>query len=111
MNPNRLQKPNRAPQITQAAVESILAMRETQRALKDRMELMDRSIKDAEAGLIAQIEAGADVNQCGYAVSIQAVERHYPAWKEHFISKLGKAAADAVMDDTAPVVYQRLVIK
>jgi hypothetical protein len=88
-----------------------MAMRETQRALKDRLELMDRSIKDAETNLIAQIEAGADITQCGYDVSVQAVERRYPTWKEHFIESLGKDAADAVLEATKPTVYKRVVIK
>ena len=90
MNPNSLKK-SKAPQINQTSIESILAMRETQRALKDRLKVMDDALDKAEANLIRAIDAGTDLSSCGYAIQIQESIRRYPAWKEHFISRLGKS--------------------
>lgn len=112
MNPNTLRKPlTRKPQITTAEVESLLAMRETQNTLRDRLAVMDEAIKKSETALLGQIESGADLSGCRYSVNVEEFTRRYPAWKEHFISRLGKSEADAVMDSTAPVILRKLVIK
>ena len=112
MNPNPALIPvQSAPKITNAQVEQLLAMRDAQKGLKERLRLMEESVDKIEKDLIAAVASGADLSQCGYEVSLQTVERRYPAWKEHFISKLGKEAADAVMNSTAPTTFQRVVIK
>jgi len=110
MNPNRLKK-SQAPQINQTSIESILAMRETQRALKDRLRVMDDALDKAESTLIDAIDNGVDLSSIGYNVEVQENTRRYPAWKEHFISRLGKSEADAVMASTPETFHRKLVIK
>lgn len=112
MNPtNTLRKAPQREVLSQADVEKLLALKETQKALKERLEVMDQAIRESEESILAQITRGADATHCGYAVSVQTIERRYPAWKEHFIEKLGKSAADAVLIATEPTVYRRVVIK
>lgn len=106
-----LKKAPRKPSIAPSEVDKILAMRETQKALKDRLAFMEEAVKRAEAELIAAIDSGADTSLLGCQVSVESIERRYPAWKEHFISRLGKAETDAVMESTAPTMHRKLVIK
>lgn len=107
MNPNTLTQPVLNP----VDIEKLLAMRETQKSLKQRLALIEEAISQAECLIISSIDAGADLSRCGYSVEIQESSWHYPAWKEHFISRLGKEAADAVLDCTAPTVHRLLVIR
>jgi hypothetical protein len=44
-------------------------------------------------------------------VRIQENVRRYPAWKEHFLSRLGKAEADTILEATTPTVHKKLVIE
>ncbi len=97
--------------VTNLEIEQLIAMRETQKSLKDRLALMDQSIDQLSEKLIGLVDSGADLSQCGYHVSIQTSERRYPAWKEHFISRLGKADADDILEATTPVIHRKLVIK
>jgi hypothetical protein len=112
MNPNAaLKKSPPAPILHQIEVEKVLALRETHKALKDRLELMDKALREAEGDVLAKLDAGADLAHCGYAVSVQVVERRYPAWKEEFIARLGKAHAGEVLESTEPTVYRKVVVK
>lgn len=92
-------------------LEQLIAMRETQRSLKDRLELMDKAISEIEGRIIAQIDSGADFSRFGYSIAIQESSRRFPAWKEHFIGRLGKAEADAVLEATPATIYRKLVIR
>jgi hypothetical protein len=107
MNPNTVSQ----PVIDAAEVQKLIAMRETQKALKSRLELMDQAVKESEAVIIAAVDAGAAIEGLGVDLRIEEVSRRYPAWKEHFISRMGKAVADEVLEHTAPVTYRRVVIK
>lgn len=107
MNPNTL---NQAV-INPIEIEKLLAMRETQKGLKERLALMEEAISQAEDLILSSIDAGADLSRLGYTVEVQESSRRYPAWKEHFISRLGKDAADAVLEGTKPTVFRKLVIK
>jgi hypothetical protein len=111
MHPNSSRTQSNPQSVTNAQIEQLLAMREAQKGLKDRLKLMDDAIDTAETALIAQISNGADLSKCGFDVRIQETERRYPAWKEYFIEKLGKGAADAILVATEPTVHRRVVIK
>jgi len=92
-------------------IEQLLAMRETQRSMRERLALIDESISGLENEVLTAIDLGADLRNLKYAVSVQTTERRYPSWKEHFISRLGKSEADSVLELTAPVTHRKLVIK
>lgn len=92
-------------------VQRVLALREAQQSLKDRLEVAEGALKSAEQEVIELLQGGANFSHCGHEVSIINSERRYPAWKEHFISRLGKADADQVLESTRPVIIRKLVIK
>lgn len=110
MHPNTSLSQSNTQSITSAQIEQLLAMRETQKGLKERLKLMDEAVEKAEETIIDMVCKGADTFACGFEVRIQELERRYPAWKEHFISRLGKAEADSVMENTAPVMHRKLVV-
>ncbi len=99
------------PIVEKVQIEKILAMRETQKALRERLALIEKAIGDAEGEVIGLVESGADTTQAGYAVSVSVSERRYPSWKEHFISLMGKEKADQILEQTTPTIYRRLVVK
>lgn len=97
--------------VEKVKVEQILAMRETRKALQERLELVEKALSTAEDEIIGLIELGADVASAGYALSVNESQRRYPAWKEHFISFMGKAKADDILEATPATIYKKLVIK
>lgn len=111
MHPNHSSTQKSPQTITNNQLEQLLAMRETQKGLRDRLKLMDDAINEAEAQLIDQMNLGANLTECGYTLSVQETVRRYPAWKEHFLWRLGKTEADAVLESTPATVHRKLVIK
>lgn len=111
MHPNTSLKQAVPHSINNSQIEQLLAMRETQKGLKERLNLMAEAVEKAENVLIDQVIAGADLSACGFEVCVQEIVRRYPAWKEHFIGKLGKSEADVVMENTTPVIHRKLVVK
>ena len=96
--------------ITKSEILAILSLRDKRRFLKKQMDLVDGSLRECEQKLIERFSNGALVDE-GYDLYVRAVERRYPAWKEHFISQVGKEAADEVLKSTAPRRYFDLIIK
>lgn len=111
-HPNQVLKhPSTSTTVEKSQIEQILALRESRKALADRLELIEKSLSEAETQIIFAIDSGANVANAGYAVSISETERRYPKWKEEFISVAGKAAADKVLEATPANVYRKLIIK
>ncbi len=106
MNPNALKK----VAVTNTEIEQLLALRETQKELKRRLELIDQSVDSTEQAIISKLDSGANISACGFGLEVKQVERRYPAWKEHFIDLAGKEAADRVLAETDPKVYRNLKI-
>lgn len=101
----------RKPIITLAEIESIVAMRETLKSDKERLEILQDIIKIHEQEIIRKLDQGAYVSSCEYVVSVRETEKRFPAWKEYFIENCGKALADENLDDTEETVYRDLLIK
>lgn len=107
MNPNAAKK----PLITVTEVNEYLALKESIQALKRRIELLTESLDHSEANLISKIDFGADANACGFNLSVRESEKRFPAWKEHFIAKCGKVAADRILESTDAKLYRDLIVK
>lgn len=99
------------PVINPTDIQQIIAMREAREALRKRSELIDEALGGLEAKIVALVDSGADTANLGAVVSVHETSRRYPAWKEHFISRLGKFEADAVLESTIPSVSRKLVLK
>jgi hypothetical protein len=97
--------------VTPNQIEQLIAMRETQRSLKERLTLMDDAIHTAQEAILGALDAGADLSYCPYSLSIQVQERRYPKWRDEFVSRLGKTEADQILANTTATVYRKLVIK
>jgi len=106
MNPDALRKIT----VTNIEVEQLLALRETQKELKRRLELVDQSVESAEQAIVSKLDSGADLTACGFGLEVKECERRYPAWKEHFIELAGKDAAHRVLAQTDPKIYRNLRI-
>jgi hypothetical protein len=98
------------PMVTTAEVERVIALRESRAAIKRNLERIDSALDQAEQEVIAKIDAEAGVSGCGYHILIKAIEKRFPAWKEHFIHLAGKGAADTILADTPAKTYRTLVI-
>lgn len=93
-------------------IEQLLAMRDAQRALKDRLGRLETSLEAIEGTLIALIEGGgADLSAIPYAVEVKRIERRYPHWKQIYIEIAGSKAAADILEQTSPTVSKTLLIK
>lgn len=99
------------PSISAVEIERLRAMRETYQALKKRLDTVTKTVDELESQVISQVEAGTDFSAMGYLVRIQETIRRYPAWKEHFLSRVGKAEADAILEATPPTIDKKLIIE
>lgn len=97
--------------VSDAEVAELVAMRETYDALKRRMELLEPHLESKEAAIIAKVEAGADTSRCRYDLEVKTSTRTFPAWKEEFISRLGKDEANVVVLNTPQKIYKKLSIR
>lgn len=102
---------NAVPAISNQQITNLMAMRESYQTLKKRLAIMQMTLEQAEKEILASVEQGADISQCGYMVSIQKIERRYPAWKEELILRLSKSVADSIYQATIPRLYKNLVVK
>jgi hypothetical protein len=100
-----------SPIVTNAEVAQILVLREAKESLKRRFELIEQSLDEAEAIVIAKLDAGALLDGCAHQVEIKISERRYPAWRDHFVNLAGKDLADQVLKDTPAKVYRHLMVK
>lgn len=92
-------------------IEKVLALRESRKALADRLELIEKALDEAEEQVIGQVVAGVDLSRTGYAISISETERRFPKWKEHLIEIAGKAEADRIISETPATIYRKLIVK
>lgn len=97
--------------ITNADIERILALREAKDGLKRRIELIEGSLREAEAALVLALETQPELIYGDYTLSVKVTEKRYPAWKEHFLTHAGKERADRILLETAPRIYKSLIIK
>ena len=104
-------KAPQTPGVSATEVERLLATRETYQALKKRLDAIAASVEELESEIISQLEAGVDFASLGYHVRIQETTRRYPAWKEHFLSRVGKIEADAVLKATPPTIHKKLIVE
>lgn len=91
-------------------IQEILSLRESRKALQERLQCIERSLDTIETDVIEALDAGA-ISPPGTALSILEHERRYPAWKQHFIDYAGKHEADIILEETVPTVTRKLVIK
>ena len=101
----------RKPIITLAEIECIVAMRETAKSNKERLEILQDIIKIHEQEIIRKLDQGAYVSSCEYIVSVRETEKRFPARKQDFIDNCGKALADENLDDPEETLCRDLLIK
>lgn len=107
-NPNTLRQSTHS--IESGKIEEFLSLKASQQALKERLQQVEAALGTAESEIMHAIDAGAD-SPIGYDLAITETARRYPAWKQHFIDHVGKAEADIVLQETAPTITRRLVVK
>lgn len=101
----------RKPAVTLAEIENIVAMRETAKSIKERLEILQETIKNQEREIINKLDQGADVLSRGLLISVSETNKRFVAWKEVFIDACGKEAADQALEATEPTTYRNLIIK
>ena len=97
------------PVLTGTQIQALEVMRESLVAIKKRYQLLEDSVKAAEADIIHALERGASA-PAGLVLRIRVTERKYPSWKSHFAEVAGAEAAERVLADTSPTVHKSLVI-
>lgn len=107
MNPNAIKKQI----ISLTEVNEYLALKESIQALKRRIELLTEGLDQSEKNIIAKLDLGANSFNCGLELTIRESQKRFPAWKEHFLAKCGKEAADEILSNTEPKIYRDLIIK
>ena len=97
------------PVVTDNEVNRIVNLRDSRALLKKRLEEIEANLEQAEEGVIKLVEAGSIVSTT-YPIRVKTSERHFPSWKDAFISHLGLTAAAKVLAQTEPRIYKTLII-
>lgn len=95
--------------VTDDEVNRILNLRDNRAMLKRRLEEVEATLEQAEEGVIKMLETGNPVKS-SYPLRVKTSERHFPSWKDAFISHLGQSAAAKVLAQTQPRIYKTLII-
>lgn len=95
--------------ITDNEVNQIVNLRDSRALLKRRLDEIESALEQAEEDVIKLVEAGVVV-KTSYPIKVKTSERHFPSWKDAFISHLGISAAAKVLAQTEPRIYKTLVI-
>ena len=95
--------------ITDNEVNQIVSLRDSRTLLKRRLDEIESALEQAEEDVIKLVEAGAVV-KTSYPIKVKTSERHFPSWKDAFISHLGVNAAAKVLAQTVPRIYKTLII-
>ena len=95
--------------VTDGDIARILHLRESKSLLKKRLDELEQNLERAEFDIIKRIESGVPVKAINH-INVRSTERHFPKWKEAFISAMGIKAAEKVLANTKPQVYKTLVI-
>ena len=96
--------------ISEEEVQQVIALKSTLKQLKKQVESISSSLSHAESVLVEKLEAGAS-SPFGFSLAVKEVARKFPAWKEYFISRLGKNEADKVLESVEPKIYKNLTVK
>ncbi|MCX6125409.1 MAG: hypothetical protein NTV34_11785 [Proteobacteria bacterium] len=80
-------------------------------AIKEEFEKIESEFKAIEAELITRLDAGQIPATPAFHVSIRAIERRFPPWKEHYIKLAGRDATEEILSQTEPKLYRNLVVK
>ena len=95
--------------VTDGDIARILHLRESKSLLKKRLAELDENLEQAEFDVIKRIEDGAPVHTT-HQLNVRETQRHFPSWKDAFISVAGINAAARVLANTKPQIYKSLVI-
>ncbi len=95
--------------VTDNEVNRIVSLRDSRAILKKRLEEIEANLEQAEEGVIRLVEAGSAI-ETTYPIKVKVSERHFPSWKDAFISHLGLTAAAKVLAQTEPRIYKTLII-
>lgn len=95
--------------ITDNEVNHIVRLRDSRAQLKKRLNEIEAALEHAEEGVIKLVEAGG-LMKTTYPLRVKTSERHFPSWKDAFVSHLGVNAAAKVLAQTEPRIYKTLII-
>ena len=91
-------------------IETVLRLRRAYDAQKKRLEIAENALVEFEKDIMARISAGAAVIS-PHEVSIRTVERRNVPWKSVAAELIGHEAAEAILQNTAPSISYRLLVK
>ena len=96
--------------VTASEIEQILTLRSTYDSMKKRMEMAENALVQAETEVMDRIQSGAMVRS-DRDVQLKSVERRNVPWKSVVSSLIGHERTEAILNETAPSISYRLLIK
>jgi hypothetical protein len=97
--------------ITNLDVKKLITLKEELKSLDTRVEILKETIKDRELLFAKALRRGFDSSRLKWDLTIQTIQKRYPAWKEHFINAMGKTMADKILKKTKPISYTHIKIQ
>lgn len=96
--------------ITNKEIEILASYVAQKVELAKQLRALEVAIESAETELKEAIQSGTPIVSLEYTVAINETSRRSPSWKSEFEKLAGKAAAQQVLENTAPSVTQHIVI-
>lgn len=96
--------------ISTQEIQNLLVLREAYKALKEKMDLMERSVNEIEDKIIGEVELGLKPDSNLFQLNVSQTVRRYPKWKEHFVAFAGPVQAENILEATPPTISKKLLI-
>lgn len=101
----------KGPLVKQRDLQEIVARRQEVATLKARLAEAEKLVTEAETSVrMAFSIEGVMVEPGDLTAAIKVTQARYPHWKDLFIQRCGKEAADLAVANTTPTVKRELVI-
>ena len=100
----------RSHAVSQQSLVNILNQRKKVQELEKALETEKAVLRAAEDQVIAALGEGTPIANGQRVASTKTTARQTVAWKQEFITRLGKPLADKLTAEVEPTVYKKLEI-
>ena len=100
----------RSHEVAQQSLINILNQRQKVSGLEKTLKDEKARLQAAEDQVIAALGEGTPIAHGQRAASVKTTSRRTVAWKQEFITRLGKPLADKLTAEVEPTVYKKLEI-
>ena len=97
-------------EVSQQSLVNVLNARQRVKEMEKALETEKALLRAAEDQVVAALDEGTHVANGQRTASVKTTTRRTVAWKQEFVTRLGKPLADKLTAEVEPTVYKKLEI-